>query len=323
MTSQVSQVAIVHIQHSGSRFDQVAASLFPSFSRSRIQTWIKNGELTIDGRKAKPKTKLIGNEHLILEATLAAEGEWQAQDIPLDIVYQDDAIIVVNKPANLVVHPAAGNWDGTLLNGLLFHFPELESVPRAGIVHRLDKDTSGLMVVARTLEAQNNLVSQLQARSVTREYRAIALGACEARGKVEQAIGRHPTQRTKMAVVKTDGKTNVGGKPAVTHFERLQSFQQFSYMSLRLETGRTHQIRVHMAHLGHPLLGDRVYGKAFSPLELKRDTRLNLLSQFPRQALHAIRLGLKHPQTGDYCEWLSELPMDFSKILNYLTTHYG
>ncbi|WP_086931198.1 23S rRNA pseudouridine(1911/1915/1917) synthase RluD [Agarilytica rhodophyticola] len=316
MTSQVSQVAIVSAQHSGSRFDQVAASLFPGFSRARIQSWIKSGELTIDGRKAKPKTKLAGNEHLVLEATLVPEGEWQAQDIPINVVYEDTSIIVVNKPSDLVVHPASGNWDGTLLNGLLFRFPELEAVPRAGIVHRLDKDTSGLMVVARTLEAQNALVSQLQARTVTREYRAIAMGICEPKGVVDKAIGRHPAHRTKMATVDS------GGKPAITHFERLESFEGFSYLSLKLETGRTHQIRVHMAYLGHALLGDTVYNKGFTAQQLNKDQHLHYLSAFPRQALHAIKLGLIHPDTGLYCEWQSELPEDFSAILAYLNQHY-
>ncbi len=305
-------------QKSGVRFDQVAAELFPDYSRSNIQGWIRAGDLTLDGRTVKPNTKLNGGELLVLETELQSEGEWEAQDISLNVVYQDESLIVINKPPGLVVHPAAGNWDGTLLNALLFHFPELRQLPRAGIVHRLDKDTSGLMVVARTLPAQNDLVNQLQARTVSRVYRAIVNGECGEThlfsgglARVDAPIGRHPTQRTKMAV--TDG-----GKPARTGYRVIASFEGFSHVELKLETGRTHQIRVHMAHIGFPLVGDPVYGRPISKSQVERDHRLAPLSQFPRQALHALTLGLIHPVSGEFQSWTSDLPSDFAALLGHI-----
>ncbi len=318
MTSELSLQATVPPQKSGARFDQAAAELFPDYSRSNIQGWIRAGDLTLDGRTVKPNTKLNGGERLVLETELQSEGEWEAQDIPLDLVYQDESLIVINKPPGLVVHPAAGNWDGTLLNALLFHFPELRLLPRAGIVHRLDKDTSGLMVVARTLPAQNDLVNQLQARTVSRVYRAIVTGECEEKPlstdgltHVDAPIGRHPSQRTKMAV--TDG-----GKPARTAYRVIASFDGFSYVELKLETGRTHQIRVHMAHIGYPLVGDPVYGRSISKSQVERDKRLAPLSQFPRQALHALTLGLIHPKSGEFQSWTSDLPNDFAELLSHI-----
>ncbi|MFL0804615.1 MAG: 23S rRNA pseudouridine(1911/1915/1917) synthase RluD [Agarilytica sp.] len=317
MTSELSLQATVPPQKSGARFDQVAAELFPDYSRSNIQGWIRAGDLTLDGRTVKPNTKLNGGEQLVLATVLQAEGEWEAQDIPLDVVYQDECLIVINKPPGLVVHPAAGNWDGTLLNALLFHFPELRQLPRAGIVHRLDKDTSGLMVVARTLPAQNDLVNQLQARTVSRVYRAIVCGECEVTSSAESLahvdapIGRHPTHRTKMAVIEA-------GKPARTGYRVLSSFEGFSHVELKLETGRTHQIRVHMAHIGYPLVGDPVYGRSISKSQIERDNRLVPLSQFPRQALHALTLGLMHPKSGEFQSWASDLPNDFADLLGHI-----
>ncbi len=310
MTSKLSLKGVVPTQNSGSRFDQIAAEMFPDYSRACIQGWIKSGDLTVDGECAKPKTKLSGGEELILATEIQSEGDWEAQDIPLEIVYEDDSIIVLNKPSSLVVHPGAGNWDGTLLNGLIFRFPELRELPRAGIVHRLDKDTSGLMVVARTLPAQNSLVKQLQDRSVSRVYQALVVGEC-GKGRVDAPIGRHRIQRVKMAVVD-------GGKPAKTRYETLEVFDGYSFVQLALETGRTHQIRVHMAHIAHPLIGDPVYGRAISKSQLMRDERLQLLETFPRQALHAIKLGLIHPKTGKECAWECDLPKDFESILSHL-----
>lgn len=315
MTSELSRKGIVPSQKSGLRFDQVAADLFPDFSRSSIQSWIKSGELTVDGRTAKPNTKVVGGEELTLLATIQAEGEWEAEDIPLHVVHEDHSIIVINKPADFVVHPAAGNWDGTLLNALLFHFPELRQIPRAGIVHRLDKDTSGLMVVARTLAAQNDLVKQLQARSVSRKYQAVVHGEC-GNGEVDAPIGRHPTVRTKMAVVDS-------GKDARTKYENMERFQGFSHVHLALETGRTHQIRVHMAHIGFPLVGDPVYGRNLNKAELNRDECLMPIQDFTRQALHAKQLGLVHPETKELCDWKVPAPKDLEQLLAHLREYYG
>ncbi len=312
MTSEISQTAQVPATMSGSRFDQAAAELFPDFSRSRLQQWIKSGDLTANGKKLKAKAKLLGGEQLEIKAELEEEGDWAPEDIPLNVVYQDDDIIVIDKPADFVVHPAAGNWSGTVLNALLYHFPELATVPRAGIVHRLDKDTSGLMVVARTLESQTRLVQQMQARSVKREYRAVLHGDLLKDGTVDAPIGRHPTQRVKMAVV-----PGAGGKEAVTHYSVVEQFEGFTLVALRLETGRTHQIRVHMAHLGYPLVGDKVYGRSIPAAKL-HDGRYKAASKFHRQALHAYKLGLDHPATGEAMSWQSPLPDDFQLLLNDL-----
>ena len=290
------------------RLDQVAAQLFPEYSRSRLQQWIKDGQLQVNGKTIRGRDKLVGGETLTLEAELTAEGDWQAEDIPLDIIYEDDDILVVNKQAGLVVHPAAGNYEGTMLNGLLHHCPQLENIPRAGIVHRLDKDTTGLMVVAKTLQAQTNLVAQLQDRSMGREYEAVVQGHMTGGGKVDEPIGRHGTQRTKMAV-------NPMGKEAITHYRVLHRFPTHTYIRLKLETGRTHQIRVHMAHIGYPLVGDSTYAartrltKGIGP-----DLRETLLN-FKRQALHARKLGLMHPVSGEFMEWEVDLPDDFVDLL--------
>ena len=311
MSNQISNRVEVPFTMGNKRLDQVAAQLFPDYSRSRLQQWIKDGQLTVDGKPWRGRDKLTGGETLILEAELAPEGNWQAEEIPLNIIYEDDHIIVINKPADLVVHPAAGNQDGTLLNGLLHHCPQLENIPRAGIVHRLDKDTTGLMVVAKTLQAQNNLVGQLQDRSMGREYEAVVQGVMTGGGKVDQPIGRHGTQRTKMAV-------NPMGKEALTHYRVLKKFPTHTYIRLKLETGRTHQIRVHMSHIGYPLVGDSTYAahtrltKGIGP-EL-RDTLLH----FGRQALHARKLGLIHPDTDEWMEWEVDLPQDFIHLLDVL-----
>ena len=308
MNTQISQKAEVPFELGNKRLDQVAAQLFPDFSRSRLQQWIKDGQLTVDGQVIRARDKLVGGEVLAIEAELAPEGEWQAEDIDLDIVYEDDDILVINKPADLVVHPAAGNYEGTLLNGLLHHCPQLENIPRAGIVHRLDKDTTGLMVVAKTLQAQNHLVAQLQDRSMGREYEAVVQGYMTGGGVVDEPIGRHGTQRTKMAVMPL-------GKEAVTHYRVLKRFPTHTHIRLKLETGRTHQIRVHMSHIGYPLVGDTVYAPRTRLTKGIGPQLREVLLGFGRQALHARKLGLIHPATDEWMEWEVDLPEDFKNLL--------
>lgn len=294
----------------GQRLDQALQQLLPEYSRSRLQAWIKEGLVKLGDQDVTPKLKVWGGEQVVVTPQVAAsEHAFKAQDIPLDVVYEDEDILVINKPAGLVVHPAAGNWEGTLLNGLLHHAPSLEQVPRAGIVHRLDKDTSGLLVVAKNLEAQTSLVRQLQARTVKREYRAIVWGQIWRNGTVDQPIGRHPHARTKMAV-------NRMGKPAVTRYEVLERFAVHTYLRCLLETGRTHQIRVHMQHLQAPLVGDPLYGiRGIIPHRFMTDVLFEAVQGFKRQALHAIRLGLIHPASGEAMEWQIDLPADMKALL--------
>ena len=309
MSSQINLKNQVPFESAGHRLDQVAAELFPEYSRSRLKNWVISGELTVNGLQVKPNYRLGGGETLCLEAVVQNEGDWEGQDIPLDILHEDESIIVLNKPAGLVVHPAAGNWDGTLLNGLVQHEPKLKQVPRAGIVHRLDKDTTGLMVVAKDIESQNNLVEQLQARTVKREYEAVVWGNPDEAGSIEGDIGRHPSTRTKMAVVDRHGK------PARTHYAVKQYIGAFSHVRLKLETGRTHQIRVHMAYIGFPLVGDPLYGRKPTRRESTEYPEVAATTSFSRQALHAIQLGLLHPKTGEYSEWQSCLPEDMSELI--------
>ncbi len=301
----------VPADYSGQRLDQVLAQLFPDYSRARLQQWIKAGQVCVNGQQRRAKDKLEGGEQIELEATSEEEVSWQGQDIPLTIVYEDDDIIIVNKPAGMVVHPAAGNYDGTLVNALLHHAPELSEVPRAGIVHRLDKETSGLLAVARNLKSQKYLVDILQARVMKRQYQAVAYGVMTAGGTVEAPIARHPVDRKRMAVVSN-------GKPAVTHYRVMQRFRIHTHIRVDLETGRTHQIRVHMAHIHYPLVGDPVYGQR---LRLPRDCSAELsdfLRNFNRQALHAARLGLEHPTTGEIMEWEAPLPDDMQQLIELL-----
>jgi 23S rRNA pseudouridine1911/1915/1917 synthase len=285
--------------------------LFTDFSRARLQQWIKEGALRVDGEQRAPKQKLLGGEVLSIDVQLQPEGDWQAENIPLNIVYEDDDIIVLNKSADLVVHPAAGNRSGTLLNGLLYHCAQLASVPRAGIVHRLDKDTTGLMVVAKTLQAHTDLVAQLQARTVNREYEAVVSGVMTGGGTVDQPIGRHPVQRTKMAVVSD-------GKEARTHYSVLQRFHGHSHVRLNLETGRTHQIRVHMAHLRFPIVGDDAYAGRFRIHKGASQHLREFIHGFGRQALHARALGLIHPTSGEQQSWSVDLPEDMHALLEVL-----
>ncbi|RFN35487.1 23S rRNA pseudouridine(1911/1915/1917) synthase RluD, partial [Salmonella enterica] len=254
MAQRVQLTATVSENQLGQRLDQALAEMFPDYSRSRIKEWILNQRVLVNGQLCdKPKEKVLGGERVAIDAEIDEEIRFEAQDIPLDIVYEDDDILVINKPRDLVVHPGAGNPDGTVLNALLHYYPPIADVPRAGIVHRLDKDTTGLMVVAKTVPAQTRLVESLQLREITREYEAVAIGHMTAGGTVNEPISRHPTKRTHMSV-------HPMGKPAVTHYRIMEHFRVHTRLRLRLETGRTHQIRVHMAHITHPLVGDQVYG---------------------------------------------------------------
>lgn len=294
----------------GLRLDAALARLFPQHSRSRLQAWVKEGRVTVDGAAADVRRKVLGGERVCLApAALPAETAHLAEAIDLAVIFEDEHLLVIDKPAGMVVHPGSGNWSGTMMNALLHHAPGLAEVPRAGIVHRLDKDTSGLLVVAKTLAAQTDLVRQLQARTVRRHYLALVHGAVTAAGSVDAPIGRHPVQRTKMAVLKP-GAGGSGGREARTHYLPRERFATATLVECRLETGRTHQIRVHMASIGHPLVGDPVYGK--------RKSADATLDAFPRQALHAWRLALVHPATGSELAWESPLPADFAALLETL-----
>lgn len=305
------RLAVVPDQAAGRRFDAVLAELFPEFSRSRLAEWIKSGDVLLDGEPARPRDPVRGGETVRLQAVLETQTHAEPQDIPLDILYQDDQVFVVNKPAGLVVHPGAGNPDGTLVNALLFRDPALSALPRAGVVHRLDKDTSGVMVVARTLQAQTALVEQLSAREVHRQYLAVVVGALVSGGTANAAIERHPRDRLRMAV-------REDGKEAVTHYRLRERFRAHTALECRLETGRTHQIRVHMAHLKHPIVGDPLYG---GPLKLPKGATEDLvagLRGFKRQALHAETLEFAHPASGEPVRAVAPVPADMQRLLAVL-----
>lgn len=311
MSQIVEAEFVVPRELSDTRFDQVLAELMPDYSRSRLQQWIKQGAVTVNGEQRKSKEKLRVNDLIEIKAELESQGEWVAQDIPLECVYEDDAIMIINKPAGLVVHPAAGNPDGTLVNALLHHFPDIASVPRAGIVHRLDKDTTGLMVVAKNLSAHAHIVEQLQSREMGREYEAIASGRMTGGGTVDEPIARHHHNRKKMAVTPF-------GKHAVTHYRVLNRFPAHTHIRVKLETGRTHQIRVHMAHLHHALVGDTVYAGRLKIPPGASPELTEALRTFPRQALHAKKLTLVHPETDEEMSWEIPLPTDMQDLLAVL-----
>lgn len=294
---------VLSLKDGGQRLDKIVATRLSQYSRSRLQRWIEDGHITVNGKRSQAKQTMIGDEEICVIPQMADEElAFLPEAVEFPVVFEDNDILVVNKPAGLVVHPAAGNWSGTLLNGLLYRDPKSATVPRAGIVHRLDKETSGIMVVAKTIEAQTDLVRQLQARTVKREYLALVWGNTPEIGTVDEPIGRHPRDRIKMAVIQTQS-----GKPAVTHYRKIAegvcNNMPVSLVKCRLETGRTHQIRVHLQSIGFPLVGDPVYGKP------------HLASVFPRQALHAFRLGLVHPSTKEHCEWMVPLPADMKEML--------
>ncbi len=303
--------AEIPLELAGLRFDQALAELFPDFSRSKLQSWIKQGHVMLDGEAHNPKRKVLGGEQVILHAEIEMETDCEPEDIPLDILFEDEALLIVNKPAGLVVHPAAGHREGTLQNALLHHEPSLAGIARSGIVHRIDKDTSGLLMIAKTLKAHKSLVDQLQAREIDREYLALAQGYLTAGGTVDEPIGRHPTDRKRFAV-------REDGKPSVTHYRIEERLPGHTLLRAKLETGRTHQIRVHLAHIRHPLLGDPVYGGRLRLLPGGNQELGNVLRGFRRQALHAEKLGLEHPTTGEWCEWRVDMPQDFQCLLEAL-----
>lgn len=297
----------IPVTHGGERLDASLAKLLPEYSRSRLTQWIKDGHVLVDGQPAQPKHRVQGGESVAVTASASAEHQaFTPEPMALSIIHEDDHIIVINKPAGMVVHPAAGNWTGTLLNGLLHYHPSLARIARAGIVHRLDKDTSGLMVVAKTIAAQTDLVRQLQAHTVTRLYRAIVDGQVPCDGKIDAAIGRDPHNRQRMAVVK------FGGKQAITYLRVLERFASHSYIECRLKTGRTHQIRVHMREAHHPLAGDPVYGNLRHQMP---EPVAQAVKALGRQALHAWRLSLTHPVTGEQMRWSVRLPDDMRHLL--------
>lgn len=309
----VNATQIVPMELGHKRFDQVASLLFPDYSRSRIQQWIKTGQLTADGGQLRPKDKLVGGESLEINATLDVQEQWQPEPVELNIEYEDEHIIIINKPAGLVVHPGAGMPSGTVLNGLLHRFPELNAVPRAGIVHRLDKDTTGLMVIARTLTAQTKLVAQLQDRSMGREYWAVCMGVLTGGGKVNEPIDRHPKNRVKMSVA-PEGM----GREAITHYRVEERYRNHTLVRCKLETGRTHQIRVHLSHIGYPLVGDQLYaGRSRLPKGVSIEV-LEVLKAFKRQALHAGYLELIHPFTDEEMSWEVDIPDDFQQLTETL-----
>ena len=308
----ISLTGIVDQTQFDKRLDQVLADLFPEYSRSKLKEWILAGFVKVDDEVVTvARQKMQGDEQIDIHAVIAVQVLNTPQNIELDIVFEDEHVLVINKPAGLVVHPGAGNADGTVLNALLAHHPEIENIPRAGIVHRLDKDTTGLMVVAKTLIAQTYLVEQLQTRVMSREYEALVMGTMVAGGFVDEPIGRHPTKRTSMAVRAT-------GKEATTHYRIKEKFRAHTHLRLKLESGRTHQIRVHMAHIRFPIVGDDTYAGRFRIHAGARPELRDAIQNFARQALHARELGLIHPASGELVSWSSELPGDMQSLIKVL-----
>jgi 23S rRNA pseudouridine1911/1915/1917 synthase len=296
------------------RLDLVLSNLLPKYSRALIQLWIRSGAVTVDGKLLKQKEQVRAGQTINLVAEIKVVTHLAPQALPLDLIYEDNDLLIINKPTGLVTHPGAGNFAGTLLNALIYHYPELTKLPRGGIVHRLDKDTSGIMVISRNLSSYHTLVSSLQARKVRREYEAVVTGKLIAGGTITAPIGRHPLKRTQMAV-------RANGKLAVTHYRVVQQFNFYTKLRVILDTGRTHQIRVHLAHLGYPIVGDQTYGKVTNlsgrlALELRQK-----LANFKRQALHARFLSLVHPATGKLIEFEADPPEDFNELLKILISY--
>lgn len=311
MTAPIRQTLLIPPEHAGQRLDQTLAALLPDYSRTRIKDWIESGQILINGGSLRPKDRVLGGERVEVAATLPDAVAIAPQSIGLNIVHQDNQVLVINKPAGLVVHPGAGNAAGTLQNALLHFDPTLSVLPRAGIVHRLDKDTTGLLVIARTLEAHTALVRALEAREVKREYEAICVGVMTGGGTVDAPIDRHPVDRLRQAIRQS-------GKEAVTHYRVAHRYRGHTHVRVNLETGRTHQIRVHMAHIRYPLVGDRVYGgRALLPRGATTEL-IDALRAFKRQALHAAKLGFEHPTSGKTIECVAPLPEDMTALLAVL-----
>jgi len=312
MTDSTLEITLViPPEQAGQRLDQALAVLVADHSRSRLKSWIDAGEVLVDGSPRRPRDKVSGGETVVISARMPEEVRAVAQDIPLVLVHEDRHVFVVNKPAGLVVHPGAGNPDLTLQNALLALDPKLVRLPRAGIVHRLDKDTSGLLVVARTLAAHTALVRMLEERDIHREYEAICRGVMTAGGTVDAPIDRHPTDRVRMAV-------RQGGRESVTHYRVIKRFRAHTHVRVQLETGRTHQIRVHLAHAEFPIVGDRVYGGRLAQPRGASEALRVALREFPRQALHAARLQFAHPVTAKPVECVAPLPADMQELLRVL-----
>lgn len=308
---QPSRTAVVPDTRAGRRFDAVLAELFPEFSRSRLSAWIKSGDVLLDGEVVRPRESLRGGEVVTLTATLETQTADLPEDIPLNVLHEDDEVLVIDKPAGMVVHPGAGNRTGTLVNALLFRDPALALVPRAGVVHRLDKDTSGVMVIARTLQAHTALVAQLSARDVHRQYVAVVVGPMVSGGTVDAPIDRHSRDRLKMAVQE-------GGRDAVTHYRVRERYRAHTALECRLETGRTHQIRVHMQSIRHPIVGDPLYGGALKLPKAATDDLVATLRGFRRQALHAETLEFVHPSTGEPLRVSAPIPEDMQRLMRIL-----
>ena len=315
MTEQINHSLIIPVEYAGFRLDRSLAMLLPEYSRARVQNWISQQQVTVDGEFLAAKYHLKGGEQILISAVSEPlNNQSQPEDIALDIVFEDEHLLVLNKPVGLVVHPGAGNHSGTLLNALLHHAEHLASLPRAGIVHRLDKDTSGLMVVAKSLLAHTSLVDLLQEHRIDRRYHAIVRGQLIAGGSIDEPIGRHPTDRIKMAV-------NLKGKPARTHYKVIEKFQRHTWLEARLETGRTHQIRVHFAHKKIPLVGDSVYAPRIQRVANVVPELNEAICAFPRQALHSHHLAFEHPATGESLAWQAAMPQDMHELLATLRTY--
>lgn len=297
--------------YANERLDQALAKLLPEYSRTQIQTWIEAGTVLVNGNTVKAKYKIKGRETVTVEALLRPAPHWEAEPIPLPLFYEDDAFIIINKPIGMVVHPGAGNMNQTLLNALIHHAPQLNHLPRAGIIHRLDKNTSGLLVIAKTPFALKHLSQQLKKRTLLREYQAIVYGSLISGGKIEAPLGRHPFQRKRMAVIET-------GKQAITHYRIAEKYRAHTRLTVRLETGRTHQIRVHMAHIHHPIVGDLTYGGRVQLTKGMTPELIHTLRQFKHQALHAFALGLIHPISNEFMRFECDPPKDMQQLINAL-----
>jgi len=308
MTEKIQHQGIIPENLAGLRLDQALSKLFPQYSRTQIQEWIKSKKVLLDNTLPKTRYIVLGGEEVNIAASLKPQPQWAAQAIELDVLYEDEAILVINKPIGMVVHPAAGNFDSTLLNALLHHAPTLHELPRAGIVHRLDKNTSGLLVIAKTTEALHHLSEQIKARTVTRIYQAVVFGILMSGKTVTAPIGRHPMQRKRMAVIDN-------GKIAITHFRIMERYRAHTRIKVKLETGRTHQIRVHMAHIHHAILGDPVYAGRLQLPKGATPELIDMLRTFKRQALHASELGIIHPTTNEAMKWKAPLPQDMQDLI--------